>query len=149
LLFWGTMKQASERPTEAALELELSTDDLVRLSTATRNRGRAVARAAVIPVLVIGAMLVSSSLYLSWTPAPPVTLAASVPPPTVTPEPPPPAPPPSEPVRFVNPFDATEVFEFPHGTSKTEAREAVASLLIQRARERHSAPDRPVARLIR
>jgi len=42
------------------------------------------------------------------------------------------------PVRFVNPFDATEVFEFPPGTSNSEARQAVADLLLQRARDRRS-----------
>lgn len=41
------------------------------------------------------------------------------------------------PVRFANPFDATEVFEFPSGTSKSAAREAVAKLLTERARGRH------------
>ena len=42
------------------------------------------------------------------------------------------------PVRFKNPFDRSEVFEFPAGTSQTEMRAAVAELLAQRARERHS-----------
>jgi hypothetical protein len=37
-----------------------------------------------------------------------------------------------------NPFDRTEVFEFPAGTSKAESREKVAALLLQRARERRS-----------
>ncbi len=41
-----------------------------------------------------------------------------------------------EPVTFANPFDATEVFQFPSGTSETEARQSVAELLMQRARER-------------
>lgn len=44
---------------------------------------------------------------------------------------------PPPPVRFANPFDATEVFEFPSGTSKSAAREAVAKLLTERARGRH------------
>jgi hypothetical protein len=39
-------------------------------------------------------------------------------------------------LRFVNPFDATEVFEFPAGTSHAERREKVAQILLQRARER-------------
>jgi hypothetical protein len=45
---------------------------------------------------------------------------------------------PDVPVRFKNPFDASEVFEFPAGTSLTEMRDAVADLLAQRARERQS-----------
>jgi hypothetical protein len=48
----------------------------------------------------------------------------------------PPAPLPSEPVTYANPFDATEVFQFPSGTSESEARQSVAELLMQRARER-------------
>lgn len=41
-----------------------------------------------------------------------------------------------EPVRFANPFDTDEVFAFPPGTSETEAREAVAELLMERAMAR-------------
>jgi hypothetical protein len=40
------------------------------------------------------------------------------------------------PMRFRNPFDASEVFEFPPGTTPIQARDAVAELLSQRARER-------------
>jgi hypothetical protein len=40
------------------------------------------------------------------------------------------------PVRVQNPFDASEVFEFPAGTSAAEARDAVADLLLKRAMER-------------
>ncbi len=42
------------------------------------------------------------------------------------------------PVRIKNAFDATEVFEFRPGTTESEAREAVADLLLNRARERHA-----------
>ena len=49
-----------------------------------------------------------------------------------------PPPPKGKVVKFQNPFDATEVFEFPAGTSATEAREAVTELLLRRARERVS-----------
>lgn len=41
-----------------------------------------------------------------------------------------------KPVLFANPFDANEVFEFPAGTSRTEARDAVAKLLTERAMSR-------------
>ena len=37
-----------------------------------------------------------------------------------------------------NPFDRTEVFEFPAGTSKAASREKVAALLLQRARARRT-----------
>lgn len=40
------------------------------------------------------------------------------------------------PVQFTNPFDPSEVFEFPAGTSHAEARDAVAELLLKRAMER-------------
>jgi hypothetical protein len=41
-----------------------------------------------------------------------------------------------KPVRFANPFDPKEVFEFPAGTSEAEARDAVAEMLMERAMER-------------
>jgi hypothetical protein len=41
-----------------------------------------------------------------------------------------------EPLRVANPFDSTEVFEFPAGTSEADAREAVAGFLIERAARR-------------
>jgi hypothetical protein len=50
------------------------------------------------------------------------------------------APRPSEPtgppVRITNAFDTREVFEFPYGTSESEARAAAEELLLNRARER-------------
>jgi hypothetical protein len=41
-----------------------------------------------------------------------------------------------EPVLFKNPFDRTEVFEFPPGTSQADARDAVANALLERAQGR-------------
>jgi hypothetical protein len=46
------------------------------------------------------------------------------------------------PMRFRNPFDRSEVFEFPAGTTRVEARAAVAEILLERARERRI-PQRP------
>lgn len=43
-----------------------------------------------------------------------------------------------EPVLFANPFDEAEVFEFPPGTSESEARDAVADMLMKRAMERQA-----------
>lgn len=43
------------------------------------------------------------------------------------------------PVRFANPFDKDEVFEFPAGTTQDEARDAVADTLKTRATERRAA----------
>jgi hypothetical protein len=42
----------------------------------------------------------------------------------------------SEPLRIRNPFDPTETFEFPPGTSEAEARQAVTKLLMERAHDR-------------
>ena len=39
-------------------------------------------------------------------------------------------------VQVANPFDKSEVFEFPSGTSETDAHVAIAKLLTQRARDR-------------
>ena len=50
-------------------------------------------------------------------------------------------------VQVINPFDATEVFEFPAGTSDVESREKVAQILLQRARERQTRWERIKSRL--
>jgi len=42
------------------------------------------------------------------------------------------------PLRFANPFDPSEVFEFPAGTSEDVARQQVADTLLERARERRT-----------
>ena len=71
-------------------------------------------------------------------PAPAITRVAAAPLAAVAPTGPAetgPAEPQGAPVRIKNAFDATEVFEFPHGTTESEAREAVAELLLSRARE--------------
>ncbi|MBS0417009.1 MAG: hypothetical protein JSR66_04815 [Proteobacteria bacterium] len=64
-----------------------------------------------------------------YTPAPARAPASPLPPP----------PPPAvqgEPVKVANPFDASEVFQFPAGTTATDAHLAVAGILLQRARDR-------------
>ena len=40
------------------------------------------------------------------------------------------------PTRFANPYDSSEVFEFPSGTTEDDARRSVAEILVERARER-------------
>jgi hypothetical protein len=44
-----------------------------------------------------------------------------------------------QPVRLTNPFDSSEVFELPPETTPAEARQSVAELLLERARERREA----------
>jgi hypothetical protein len=51
------------------------------------------------------------------------------------------AQPDGDPVRFANPFDASEVFEFSPGTTESEARDAVAEFLIERAMNRQARLD--------
>jgi hypothetical protein len=41
-----------------------------------------------------------------------------------------------EPLRVANPFDASEIFEFPAGTSEADAHEAISGFLIERAARR-------------
>jgi hypothetical protein len=51
-----------------------------------------------------------------------------------------------EPVRIQNPFDKSEVFEFPPGTSEQTARDTVANTLFQRASGRQARWDSRHAR---
>ena len=80
--------------------------------------------------------------YLATSPAQPVDVGANTVVSAVAPMIPAlvPAPPAanSAPVRFTNPFDVAEVFEFPSGTSETEARRTVADVLLQRAHDRQN-----------
>ncbi len=56
--------------------------------------------------------------------------------PPIAPPPPMSLQPQAPPVRVRNPFDVTEVFEFPAATSRTEARAAMAKMLLGRAQDR-------------
>jgi hypothetical protein len=132
---------------EPAPRLAMSTPRLVLLLTS----------------VAVASAVVTAVTYFAMTrpgrPAPVAQSVVSMPPVPVTVAPPPPAsgpapasasasalalalePPsdaamPPEPVRYANPFDKKEVFEFPAGTSKAEARDAVAELLYERAQER-------------
>ena len=98
----------------------------------------------IILYISVASALSGAFVYLATSPAQPVVVAAktivhhavpqaAAPPPVVAAEPPMP------PVQVKNPFDANEVFEFPSGTSETEAKQAVADMLLQRARDRQDA----------
>jgi hypothetical protein len=102
----------------------------------------AAPRRAGMKALVIGSfawiVLVSSAAWVmnkysphpeSFTPAMSATVALPAAEPPATAEPA---------LYFTNPFDRSEVFEFPPGTSRAEARAAVAEFLIDRARGRLS-----------
>lgn len=143
----------------ADTEVELTAVDLVALSVADENdaaRDDARARATspgrktmwklTLPTgLLLAAVAAGSALYTRDAgndAAQRVAVAAPAPMPDWVAEPAEPPPPPEpapEPVRFRNPFDKTEVFEFPPGTTKAEARDAVAQILLDRAAERRAA----------
>jgi hypothetical protein len=150
---------------EDTIELELTAERMLALSradSATRSNPLPVlsteksrsnapqdqrgAWPAVILPIVVASLMSGAVAYLATIPAQSVQVgtntAAGANTTAGTNTAPPAAPetsaPPSAdaPVRFVNPFDATEVFQFPSGTSETQARQAVAELLLQRAGDR-------------
>lgn len=47
-----------------------------------------------------------------------------------------------QPLLVANPFDSTEVFEFPAGTTEADAHEAIAGFLLERATRRGVIGDR-------
>jgi hypothetical protein len=84
--------------------------------------------------MIAAGALRESDKRAALPPPPPAVVPDSVPPPPVqVAELPPP-----EPVVLVNPFDKTEKFTFPPGTSKADARDQMATLLLQRAVERRA-----------
>ncbi len=143
-----------ERRIESAVfEVELSSDDLFTLSQSRAARkhttlGRRsltyIGVAASIGVVAVVATLIA---YRGAETAP---IHEAVSAPVLQAEAPLPQPSIPEavqpPVRFANPFDRHEIFEFPAGTSSVEARDKVAELLMERARGRRShEPHRRVA----
>lgn len=123
----------------------------------TRNRRRRTFTVGMTALVVALAVAVT----VAHRPRAPATQPALSPPPAApvrAPAPPPrgrslvaaqraatepaPAPPP---VKFRNPFDRSEVFEFPAGTSYEDARGQVAQLLLDRARVRNGLEALPAA----
>jgi len=99
---------------------------------ATQHKSRLLIGAAIAAALVV----LGGVAHLAAKQKPVAAVTAQVPRPT---PPPPPAEPPAptgDPVLFKNPFDRTEVFEFPPGTTQAEARDAVAKALMERAQGR-------------
>ena len=91
-------------------------------------------------VIAVGVLREPAKQAAALPPPPPVVVPEAVPaPPVQVAEAPPP-----EAVVLVNPFDKTEKFTFPPGTSKADARDQMATLLLQRAMERGA--NRPRAR---
>jgi hypothetical protein len=130
---------ANER-CEHRIELEQTDEQGAGLSPGLQRLViRRAARSDFICGLTLAAALVVAMALVVWRghplPPPPAPAVVS---PTLVVIPPVTIPEPEQrpPVRVRNPFDATEVFEFPAGTSETEAREATAELLLERARDR-------------
>jgi hypothetical protein len=120
------------------IEVMLTPQQMKVLSRASRvdamqqHKSRVLIGAALAAVLVA----LGSVAHLGAKPKPVPAPVIQAPPPA--PAPPPAEPPPAaaEPVLFKNPFDHSEVFEFPAGTTQQEARDAVAKLLMDRAHDR-------------
>jgi hypothetical protein len=129
----------AHRTTVAAAEMPVATEKPL-----VPRQSMAPPTPAVSPTTVASQMSVPSQTHLPPPPpaAPPVAAQTSVPAAPVETSaavaPLPSATPATDPVRIRNPFDRSEVFEFPPGTSRQEARQAVADMLLQRALERHT-----------
>jgi len=105
-----------------------------------RSSLMALCLVAVAGVIAAGTLRESDKRAALPAPPPPAVAPVAAPPPPVqVVETPPP-----EPVVLTNPFDKTEKFTFPPGTSKADAREQMAAMLLQRAAER--GVNRPRAR---
>ena len=139
---------------EDTIELELTADEMRRLSRAAKEAqasspSPAGKRRFHLWPMTLAAALVGIAAIIAGRPGPPPRSAPRITPtPAVASTPPAasepavlaqPQEPQGPPVRVKNPFDATEVFEFPAGTTRAEARRKIADLLLQRAVDRGSA----------
>ncbi len=141
-------------PSEDTVDLELTAAQQLELSQAAGALARVPAmvplklghdsfvcrrseRIDFVCTLTFVALVLGVSAAIGWRvlvgqpPAPAVALAVPV-----APAPAADAQPQGPVVQVINPFDATEVFEFQAGTTESEARNTVAELLLERARER-------------
>jgi hypothetical protein len=89
-------------------------------------------------VMFAAVLVLGVALTLLWraADAPAASVRISAPPVVAVSAPPLPAEPQRPPVHVANPFDASEVFEFPAATTSSAAHDAMAKLLLQRARIR-------------
>lgn len=102
-------------------------------------------RPSVAAIAGFGAVLVvAATIGYQVIQAPPTLTALPPPPPSAKPDDKPrvtAAAVVEPPVRVSNPFDRSEVFEFPAGTTPEAAKSAVADALLERARERQAEYD--------
>ena len=158
-------RDMTDRENEDTIELQLSAEQLEVLTRAAEPEAQAAVadspsfemqlRAISLPVILsvlAFAGLLNGMRYATLAQeqdeiaiARPAA-AAPVTPPSHAPDPeaPPATSRPPDAMRFANPFDKSEVFEFPPGTSEVEARDAVADLLLQRARDRVRSPPQQI-----
>jgi hypothetical protein len=142
---------------DGTIELELSADQVLMLSQADTvirsNSFRVPLTAkslsnvpedqrggwpAIILFISVVTILSGGIVYLGTSPARPVPFGANAVVLPAAPDSPAPASADNTAVRFTNPFDGSEVFEFPSGTSEAEVKQAVADLLLQRAHDRQN-----------
>lgn len=142
---------------EDTIELEVSAEEIRGLSKAAQESqaGAAISerksRFHLWPE-TFAVALVGVAAAIAWRAGPTHRIAPLIAPTPVVPSPRPaaaapavlaepqePRKPQGPPVRMQNPFDATEVFEFPAGTTRAEAQQKVSELLLQRAVDRGSA----------
>ena len=126
------LSQAAESSQATARPAQTSGDSLESYICRRSARVDVVSTAtfAVVILSVTAALVWRASLAPERAPQMPIRVATAAAVPT------PPAPVPQPPLQVKNPFDATEVFEFPADMTKSEARQAMAELLLERARER-------------
>lgn len=150
--------------TEGARDLRRLTDDFLGKPTeltasdhhpvaasraAAKSRPASRARTLRTPFLVFFAVALGGTIAAAALRESDTRAALPPPPPAVVPAQESPLPvqaaevAPPETVVLTNPFDPTEKFTFPPGTSKADAREQMAALLLQRAAERGAHLPRP------
>jgi hypothetical protein len=110
--------------------------------SASLARGALAGVAGALVIVIALASLSTTRLTTEAKSSPPpgtpkLVAAAAAP---ATSEPSQPAVADAQPLHFRNPFDKSEVFEFPAGTTLEEARASVADVLRQRAQDRHIRP---------
>lgn len=114
-------------------------------NSASLARGALAGVAGALVIVVAIASMSTARLTTEAKPSPPPAetrrlVAATPVAPAATEPAQPAAAPDAQPLRYKNPFDKSEVFEFPAGTTLEEARASVADLLKQRAQGRHIRP---------
>jgi hypothetical protein len=122
---------APVRPTDAASTKAFAS------KKAPASRGKLVhASLLIVCGMAVASVIAAAVLHQSEPDIDPVAMVVTLPPPEPLPIQVVNLAPPQPEVVLANPFDPSEKFTFPPGTSKAEAREQMAQLLLQRAVDR-------------